>query len=457
MSATEQADERKLAGEALSLELQLDRESLSRTSNEVRRAGLRNRLRQARIEYAKFRQNLYLGHPLLKITRGELAPLKVERLRSVINDGRTALLEYVITENNVYLFVMSFEQTNKNTGGKKSRAGLVISLTAYPLGINREALSQRVTSLAESLMNRDESFHAQARELYDLLIKPAADQLANKTKLTIVPDGLLWNLPFETLQPAEDRYLLDQASTSYAPSLSALRDMNRQSRPAKLTKSSGLLAFTNPQLSKELVQRVDLVYKNQKIEPSPERELEVERLKTLFGDAQSRTFTGAGASEERVRAETVGGRVVHFAAPAILDDTSPMYSFIALSASGQHSQNDGLLQTREIMNLETQAQLVVLSAAEVRSDRTVNGEAAMALAWAWFVAGSPSTVFSRWHVKSPSTTQLMVDFYSRLRAASRNSSSKAGALQQSALALRNSTAYQHPYYWGAFSLVGDAR
>jgi CHAT domain-containing protein len=233
--------------------------------------------------------------------------------------------------------------------------------------------------------------------------------------------------------------------------------MNRQSRPAKLTKSSGLLAFTNPQLSKELVQRVDLVYKNQKIEPSPERELEVQRLKTLFGDAQSRTFTGAGASEERVRAETVRGRVVHFAAPAILDDTSPMYSFIALSASGQRSQNDGLLQTREIMNLETQAQLVVLSAAEVRSDRTVNGEAAMALAWAWFVAGSPSTVFSRWQVNSPSTTQLMVGFYSRLRAASRNSSSKAGALQQSALALRNSTAYQHPYYWGAFSLVGDAR
>jgi CHAT domain-containing protein len=457
MSAAEQAGERKLAGDALSLELQLDRETLSRTSNEVRRAGLRNRLRQARTEYAKFRQNLYLGHPLLKITRGELAPLKLERLRSLINDGRTALLEYVITENNVYLFVMSFEQTNKNTGGKKSRGGPVISLTAYPLGINREGLRQRVSSLYESLANRDEFFHTEARELYDLLIKPAAGQLASKAKLVIVPDGVLWNLPFETLQPAADRYLLDQASISYAPSLSALREMNRQSHPAKPTKSSGLLAFTNPQLSKALLQRVDLVYKNQKIEPSPERELEVERLKALFGDAQSRTFSGAGASEERVRTEAVRARVVHFAAPAILDDTSPLYSFIALSDSGQNSQKDGLLQTREIMNLETQTQLVVLSAAEVRSDRTVNGEAAMAFAWSWFVAGSPSTVFSRWQVKSPSTTQLMIDFYSRLRAVSRNSSSKAAALQQSALAIRNSTAYQHPYYWAAFSLVGDAR
>src|SRR6185503_19126848 len=228
MSAAEQAEERRLSSDALSLELQLDRESLSRMSNEIRRAGLRDRLRQARTDYAKFRQNLYLAHPFLKVARGEPAALKLERSRPLINDSRTALVEYAITDNNVYLFVLSADETNRNPGGKKFRAGPVIALKAYPLGINRETLSQRVKLLAESLINRDESFHAQARELYDLLIKPAADQLAGKTKLVVVPDGLLWNLPFEALQPAEDRYLLDQASISYAPSLSALREMSKQ-------------------------------------------------------------------------------------------------------------------------------------------------------------------------------------------------------------------------------------
>jgi CHAT domain-containing protein len=453
MSSAEQAEERKLSADALSLELQLDRESLSRLSNETRRASLRNRLRQARTDYAKFRQNLYLAHPFLKVARGEPPMLKLERSRPLINDGRTALMEYAITENNVYLFVLSSEETNRNTGSKKLRVAPVTALKAYSLGINRDGLAQRMTLLAESLINRDESFHAQARELYDLLIKPDTDQLAGKTKLVIVPDGLLWNLPFEALQPVEDRYLLDQASISYAPSLSAWREMSKQPHVAKPTKSFGLLALANPQPSEEMVQRVELAYKNVKLQPAPEQELEVQRLKTIFGDAQSRIFTGAGASEERARTEAVQARVVHFAAPVIFDDASPMYSFIALSGSGQNSRNDGILQVREIINLETPARLVMLSTTEVRPDRNGNGGVAIPMAWSWFVAGSPATVFTRWEVKSPSTTQLMAEFYSRL--SSRNS--KAGALQQSALALRNSTAYRHPYYWAAFSLVGDAR
>jgi len=454
-SAAEQAGERKLGGDVVSLELQLEREALSPTSNETRRAAMRDRLHQARFAYASFRQGLFLTHPALKVERGELAALKVEQLRLLINDGRTALLEYVITENRAYLFVLSVDKTNRKIVGNRSRS--VIALRAYPLAINREGLAQRVTSLYELLINRDELFHTNARDLYDLLIKPAADQLAGKTKLVIVPDGILWRLPFETLQPVQDRYLLDQASASYAPSLSAWREMIKQRRSVNRAKTVGLLAFANPQLSEDLLRRVELTYKDVKIEPSPERDVETQRLKTLYGDTQSRVFTVADASEERAKSEVARARILHFAVPAILDDISPMYSFIAMSAMDGNSQNDGLLQTREIMNLQTPARLVVMSAAEVRHDRTGTGGAAIALAWSWFVAGCPSTVFSRWDVKSSSATQLMVEFHSRLRAGSRNQISKASALQRSALTLRHSTEYQHPYYWAAFSLIGDGR
>lgn len=454
MSAVEQAGERKLSGDTVSLELQLDREALSPTSNEARRAILRDRLHQARSAYANFRQRLYLAHPSLKVERGELAALKVEHLRPQINDGRTALLEYVITENSIYLFVVSQGETNRRAAGNRSRSGLGLALRAYPLAINRAELTQRVTALCDLLMNRDESFHLSARELYDLLMKPAAEQLAGKTKLVIVPDGILWRLPFETLQPADDRYLLDQASISYAPSLSALREMIKQRSSANRTKSAGLSAFANPQLSKELLQRVELTYKSVKLEPSAEQDLEIQRLKTVYGDAQSQLFTGTNASEERAKMEIVRARIMHFATPAILDEISPMYSFIALAASGN---SDGLLQTREVMNLQTTARLVVLSATGVRQDRTGSSGAAMALAWSWFVAGSPSTVFSRWEVKAPSATQLMAGFHSRLRSGARVPISKASALQKSALAIRHSNDYQHPYYWAAFSLIGDGR
>ena len=455
MLTAEQAEERKLAGSVVSLELQLEREALSRTSIENRRAVMRSRVNEARTAYANFRKNLYVAHPSLKVERGELAALKSEHLRPLLNDGRTALLEYVITENNVYLFALTTDETNRKISGNR-RAGATTALKAYPLSIKREGLSLRVASFHQLLSTRDESFHPLARELYDSLIRPAADQLAGKTKLVIVPDGILWRVPFEALQPANDEYLLDQSSISYAPSVSALREMMKARRPANPTSRSGafgLTAFANPQLSKELLQRVELTYKNEKIEPSPEEEDEVQRLKTVYGDLQSRSFTGPSASEERSKLEATRAGILHFAAPAILDDISPMYSFIALASTSGNNLNDGLLQTREIMNLQTPARLVVLSASRNRNDGT--GGAAIGLAWSWFVAGSPSTVSSRWDVRSASTTQLMTEFHSRLR--SRKPNSKASALQQSALAVRRSTDYQHPYYWAAFSLIGEAR
>jgi CHAT domain-containing protein/uncharacterized protein HemY len=449
MSSSELTEERKLSGSVVSLELQLERETLSPTSDENRRSVMRERVNQARTAYANFRDRLYVSHPSLKTERGELAVLKPEQLRPILNDGPTALLEYVVTENHVYLFVLTAEGGSRRRGGNRNRVGAITALKAYPLSSNRNTLAQRVATFYQLLSNRDGSFATLARELYDLLMKPAEGQIAGRTKLVIVPDGFLWRLPFEALQPADDRYLLDQAALSYAPSFSALREMLRRRRPPNRNKGFELVAFANPLLSKDLLQRVELTYTNEKLEPAPEDEIEIQRLRTVYGEMQ-RTFTGETASEDRLKLEAARAGVLHFATPVILDDISPMYSFIALSST---KGNDGLLQTREIINLQTPARLVVLATSRFRNYGIANGGASTGLAWSWFVAGSPSTVFSRWQVK-PSTL-LMAEFHSRLR--SRRANSKVSALQQSALATRSSTGYQHPYYWAAFSLVGDAR
>jgi CHAT domain-containing protein/uncharacterized protein HemY len=452
LSSVELAAERKLSGSVVSLELQLERETLSRTADENRRGLMREKLNQARAAYANFRNRLYISHPSLKVERGELAALKPEQLRPILNDGRTALLEYVITENHVYLFVVTADAASRRTGGNRTRVGAMMAVKVYPLSSSRNALAQRVATFHQSLSNQDSSFAALARELYDLLMQPAVGQLAGKTKFVIVPDGFLWRLPFEALQPADDQYVLDQAALSYAPSFSALREMLKPGRQPGRSRSFDLVAFASPLLSKDLLRRVELTYKNEKIEPTPENENEIHGLRTVYGDMQ-RIFTGEAASEERLKLEAARAGVLHFATPVILDDISPMYSFIVLSSTDGNNANDGVLQTREIMELQTPARLVVLSASRFRNDGITNGGASTGLAWSWFVAGSPSMVFSRWQVKPP--TQLMPEFHARLR--SRRPNSKVGALQQSALATRGSTAYQHPYYWAAFSLVGDAR
>src|ERR1700687_4543374 len=99
------------------------------------------------------------------------------------------------------------------------------------------------------------------------------------------------------------------------------------------------------------------------------------------------------------------------------------------------------------MNLHSAASLVVLSNSSIRRERIGSGDASIALVWSWVVAGTPAAAIGRWEVESPAVTQLMAEFHTRLRPRPRlkRSHSKADALRQSALTLRRSRAYQHPY------------
>src|SRR5262245_44705257 len=100
-------------------------------------------------------------------------------------------------------------------------------------------------------------FRQPARELYDLLLKPAAAQLEGRTSLVIVPDGALWELPFQALQSDQNRYLIEDCVIAYAPSLTALREMIKPRDGRKASADSPtLLAFGNPALGKQTVTRV---------------------------------------------------------------------------------------------------------------------------------------------------------------------------------------------------------
>jgi tetratricopeptide (TPR) repeat protein len=475
MSPSDQAEERKLTASLVSLDLQLERAAQARTADRLRPATLQDQRRKARLAYADFLNRMYTLNPRLKVDRGALSPLKLEDARELTADPQSALLEYAVTETNVYLFVMTRGQNSKIASGagnlRTKPAESNVVLKVYPLNIKGSELVGRVAQLQQLLASRDEAFRQPARDLYDLLIKPAEAELGNKTRLVIVPDGILWRLPFEALQPAEDRYLIDRMSLSYAPSLSALREMRkRQERPARTstsavksprpatrTSTEALAAFGNPLLTKDLVKRLEVTYDGETVRPAPEREIEVEKLMAVYGDTHSRVYAGANAGEERAKLEATRSNVLHFAVRAILDDMSPMYASIALAPGESNQQEDGLLQSWEIINLQSQARLVVLSGSSTKRERA--GEAVIVLQWSWFVAGTPSMLWSRWEVQSPGVTQLMTEFHARLKSQSKlkASYSKAEALRQSALTLRRSPAYFHPYYWSGFALLGDGR
>lgn len=443
LSPEQRREEQRLAGEITSLEIQLERDKDQRLQSEARRLELRNRLQKTRAAYAAFRQKSFTANPGLKISRGELAPLKLEEVRSLITDTSTALLEYTVTENNTYLFVLTVDRT-----AAKARQ-TEINLKVYPLEIKRDDLASRVRHFQQLLTSRAENFHELSRELYELLVKPAEDQIGLKTKLVVVPDGLLWHLPFEALQPAEDLYVVDHMQVSYAPSLSALREMRRQRLPISRLNSL-LVAYGNPELSKTFKTRFELAYTGIKLESSAEKEEGLKHIAASYGT--NRVFVGPQASEERIKSDTSRARIMHFAGPMVLDDMSPMSSFMGLSSA---TNQDGFLQLREVMDLQSTAELVVVPTAQPGAG--FNGDAAVGFSWAWFVAGTPATLVSRWEVESPTLSTFLTGFYSSIRPAGRTPVSKARSLRQNVLAIRRSPDHQHPYYWAGFAMIGDAR
>ena len=64
--------------------------------------------------------------------------------------------------------------------------------------------------VSRGIATRDLGFAPEARALYDDLIGPvAAAALKGKTRLILIPDGALWELPFQALRSPARRYLLE--------------------------------------------------------------------------------------------------------------------------------------------------------------------------------------------------------------------------------------------------------
>lgn len=460
MSREEEENERRLSEKLVSLNAQIYHERMRQSPNQARLGELDARLQKARLEYDAFQTTLYGTHPELKAQRGEMQPLSLSDAIQLMPDARMAILEFVVLDDKTHLFVLTREHGNQKTGSSDNK--LTHTLVSYPLNIKRQQLDSLVADFHKRLGERNLDFRGSARKLYDLLLKPAEKQLQGKTTLCIVPDSVLWELPFQALQPNDDRYLIERHAVFYAPSLTVLKEMDRllKKRSVATRPLPALLAFGNPALNPETVAQVTSVHRGENFGPLPEAEVEVKTLNLLYGPAQCKVYIGAEAKEGTIKAEMGKYRALHFATHGILDNKNPMYSQLLLSLSGGNESDDGLLEAWEIAKLELLADMAVLSACDTARGRVEAGEGLIGMSWAFFVAGCPTTIVSQWKVSSASTTQLMKEFHRNLLSQNRGkkvAASKANALRLAALSLLKDKQYGHPYYWAPFVIIGSAR
>jgi CHAT domain-containing protein/tetratricopeptide (TPR) repeat protein len=371
--------------------------------------------------YQTFLEGIYVRNPDLRNWRGAASPLSESDVAALVSEPAMAVIEYLCARDETLVFLIT-------RGADPSRPH--IQVARIPVGL--EEMKKRTARLHMLIETRDPGYRAEAQSVYKLLLGPVAGRtLLTQKRIWMIPDGPLWDVPFQALIDNSGHYWIENASISFAPSLTFLREKSAPARPLSFTRD--LVAFGDPA-------RTDAP-------PVPGLRDQVRRISAFYDAPRSEVKMGADAGEESFRQSAPTARVVHVAAHGIMDEGNALHSRILLSGNGTE---DGWIEAWELMRMGIKADLVVLSACESGRGQIAEGEGLVGLTWALFVSGARNTVVSQWRVESESASALMVGLHKRMRQGARPSD----ALRSSVLEVMKNERYRHPMYWAAFVSVG---
>ncbi|HEY9880624.1 MAG TPA: CHAT domain-containing protein [Leptolyngbyaceae cyanobacterium] len=301
----------------------------------------------------------------------------------------------------------------------------------------------------------------QLRQLHQLLIEPIAQYLPTdpNERVIFIPQGELFLVPFAALVDDDDQYLIEKHTILTAPSIQVL-DFTRQQRQQQANRAalqgSDLLIVGNPVMP-EIWNSAS--GKAEQLLSLPGSEVEAVAIAQLFN---TKPLLGKQASEAAVREQISQARVIHLATHGLLDYGIPeqtgvrdLPGAIALAPSTERSTqstsviDSGLLTSAEILQLNLNAELLVLSACNTGVGR-ITGDGVIGLSRAAVTAGVPSIIVSLWAVDDAATAELMVEFYQQWQ----QTGDKAQALRRAMLATMQN--HPDPRLWAAFTLIGEA-
>jgi CHAT domain-containing protein len=290
--------------------------------------------------------------------------------------------------------------------------------------INGTGLAKDVLDFREKLTRVGSADYAsRGKALYHRLFAPVAGQLA-KSKLIIVPHGVLHYLPFGALSSGKD-FLIDRYQLRTLPSASILSILTERARSNK----QSALILGNPDLKNPAY---DLTY----------AEEEALSLGKIIPHATVLLRNNARASVIREKGNHY--RILHFAAHGIFDPETPLNSALLLAGNGI---DQGLLRARDLYQLRLNNDLITLSACETALSAISKGDDVIGFTRGFLYAGARSIVSSLWKVDDRATRDLMVGFYERLPRMDKDK-----ALREAQMIVKKR--YPHPFYWAAFQLTG---
>ncbi|MDB9315786.1 CHAT domain-containing protein [Spirulina sp. CS-785/01] len=283
---------------------------------------------------------------------------------------------------------------------------------------------------------------APLQALHGVLIEPIADLLPTDPNATVtfIPQDMLFLVPFPALLDAQGTAFIEQHTPITVPSIQVL-GLARQVREM-LTPQEEMLIVGNPTMP-----TVSLIpgQPPEQLETLSGAEKEANAIAQLLN---TQPLLGSDATKPQVKQRMEEAKYIHFATHGLLDEFSGYLSALAFAPT---ANDNGLLSTREVFQLDLNAELAVLSACDTgRGSKTLFGDGVVGFSRSFIGAGVPSLVVSLWAIPDQPTATLMVEFYQNLE----QGQNKAQALREAMLTTRQQ--YPSPRDWAAFTLMGVA-
>jgi len=197
-----------------------------------------------------------------------------------------------------------------------------------------------------------------------------------------------------------------------------------------------------------------------KLPPLPDTATELTEIASIVGKESSKVFLGKNATEAKIKQLPLDSvEIISFATHGISGGQSSGIEESGLVLTPPLSpsrEDDGLLTSSEIAQLDLNADWVILSACETALGDDFDREGLPTLSNAFFFAGARSILASYWPVWSQNTAELMKIIFEE-RSTSPEIS-KAESVRRAMLQmLENATPeFSHPQYWAPFMVIGDA-
>ncbi|HEX2456982.1 MAG TPA: CHAT domain-containing tetratricopeptide repeat protein [Vicinamibacterales bacterium] len=420
--------------------------------------------------------------------RTEMRTVTLEGVQAAMSDG-AALLEFAVFR--------PFDPRAESNGGYgvPHYAAYVLHNHGAPQGRDlgpTATIDRAVELLRASLRDpQRDDLKARARAVDSLVTEPLRALIGGATHLLISPDGALNLIPFEALVDDEGQYLIEHYAMSY---LTSGRDLLRLQ--TSRVPHSGPVIIANPlfgepqtTIARQAMKQVprtrglrssvttgdDLssIY----FSPLTITAEEGRAIKALFPEATLLTgnratkaalerldaplllhiashgfFLSDAAGDARAASSSsYGTRTV---STSVRIENPLLRSGLALAGANltRESNEGGILTAMEASGLNLWGtKLVTLSACDTGIGEVRNGEGVYGLRHAFLLAGAETLVMSLWPVSDYMTREMMVPFYTGLRAGL----GRSEALRQAQLAMLKRKGREHPFFWAGFIQSGD--